>query len=259
MGKKLLLLATIVYIFILAPVGIVIVSSFSASRFITFPPQGWSLTWYESFLTERLWMNAFYISVTLAVLAPLTSIIVSIPAAIAMVRYNFRFKDPIRTFFLSPLSIPAVLVGIALALFLREIGLLGSSLGFFVGHIIITLPYAIRSLMVSLEGLPTSIEEAATNLGANPFQVFYKIILPLMKPGIMASALYGYIWSFEDVSISVFLAGTVTTLPVRMWGYIYHKDDPTIAAISTFCLLLILVVFLLVQMKIGEETLYGVM
>ena len=259
MGKKLSLLVAIVYAFILVPVIIVVVSSFSASRFITFPPQGWSLIWYENFLTEPLWMNALYASATLAVLAPLISIIISIPAAITMTRYNFRFKDSLRTFLLSPLTVPVVLIGISLAMLQREIGLLGSLQGLLIGHLILTLPYAVRSIMVSLEGLPTSIEEAAINLGATPFQTFYKITLPLMRPGIIAAALYGFIWSFEDVSVSVFLAGRTTTLPVRMWGYIYYKDDPTIAAISTFCVVLVIAAFLLLQKTVREKTLYGAM
>lgn len=251
------IIITLLYFFIVFPQIIVIAASFNEASFVYFPPKGFSFKWYIAFFTNSLWIKALYLSLILAISAVVISILISLPAAIAIIRYDFKLRGFVKSLLLSPLITPTVLLGIGLAVLYSRLGIYGSFESITMGHVLIVLPYTLRSLMVSLQGLPRSIEEAAKTLGASPLRTFWSITLPLIRPGIISGILLSFIWSFEDVTLTIFLAGTeTTTLPVRMWGYVFFFDDPTIAAISTVCLILSLAIFLALNKVVGVRGLF---
>jgi len=254
----------VMYMFILIPFTVIVGSSFSASQYVTFPPEGLSFKWFVHVLTSYDWMFAFFLSTVLALVAMIIAILVSLPAAKVLAKHKLKIMGQdvnvgLRTFFLSPIVIPMIVFGIGIAITLQTIGLYGTFPGLVIGHLIIVVPYVLRSLIVSFEGIPDSIEEAAVTLGATPVKTFFKITLPLAKSGLIAGSLFGFIWSFENVTVSIFLSvPEVTPLPVKMWGYLSEFADPSLCAVATIFIVLAFSVFIALYKRMGKASMFAV-
>jgi len=252
------------YFFILIPLIIIVGTSFSESQFVTFPPQGFSLKWFVTVLTSYEWMFAFFLSGVLALVAMSIAIVVSLPAAKALAKHKVQVggRDigvTLRTFFLSPIVIPMIVFGIGIAITLQTLGLYGTFPGLVIGHLIIVVPYMLRSLIVSFEGIPDSVEEAAITLGATPVKTFFSVTLPLAKSGLIAGSLFSFIWSFENVTVSIFLSVPgMTPLPIRMWGYLSEFADPSLCAVATIFIVIAFGVFIAVYRRMGKASMFAV-
>lgn len=248
------LVAYAVYLFLAAPIIVVILSSFSPTSYLKFPPEQFSLKWYANIFTAYGFVDGFINSIVLASLTTLVDIVIGVAASLCITRYNFRGKEALTNFFTSPLFLPGITFGFVLLQIFSAFSGMPIILKLFIGHTVIILPYIIRNTISSLIGFNWTLEEAAMSLGATPRQSFFKVTLPLIKPGLMAGALLAFLYSLDDATISAFLTGpTFVTLPIRMLAYMEFAFDPTLAAISTLLILMSLVAILALEKLVGLD------
>jgi len=236
--------ASAILLYLILPTLIVVPLSFSSSPHLQFPPPGFSLRWYEGYFGNPAWINPTLLSVEVAVASMVLSTALGTFAAYALVRGRLRAPGLITGVLISPMIVPAIVLGVALYRQFAAWGMIGSSLGLILCHSIGALPYVLIIVSATLAGLDTSLERASLTLGAGPVRTFLKVTVPLIRPGIISAALLAFIHSFDELVITMFVAGArVQTLPLKMWENIRAEIDPTIAAVS--CLLISLPVVLL--------------
>lgn len=242
----------IFFIFLLAPVIIIVGISFSNSYAMDFPPRGYSLRWFEYILNRKEFVNAFYVSVAIAVAASIVSLVLGLLASLAIVRFKFRGKTFVESLFMSPATLPTVIIGVALLQFFSLAGYTNSWNRLILGHVIICIPFTLRSVSASLYGFDKSLEEASLVLGANHLKTFYKIVLPIVRPGIVVALIFAFITSFDNFTISMFLINADTiTLPIRILTFLQWQFDPSVAAISALLIFLTFVVIMVIERVVG--------
>ncbi|CEJ11872.1 Inner membrane ABC transporter permease protein YdcV [bacterium YEK0313] len=234
------------YALIFAPVVMVVTTSFFADEIVSFPPSGLTLQWYVNAWAKREFARGFETSLKVALIATLIGVPLGTAAALALVRSNMRMKPAINSLLLGPLAMPGVVAGASLYMFYLKLENLidrdvnATITGLVAAHVLLTIPWTVRLATASLQGLDRGPEEAAANLGASPFTVFTRITLPMLRPGIVAAAIFSFIASFENLEITLLLVGPgLTTLPVAMLNYLEFRMDPTLAAVATVQILLI--------------------
>lgn len=251
-------LVAALYLFLLAPILVVIPLSFSNDNYLTFPPQSWGVRWYSEMLHHEALINALWVSLGVASVVTVLSLIAGIPAAYAIRRYEFRGRELLLNIFTAPLLLPSIVLGLAILLVFVRMQLLGTFTGLVIAHLIVTTPYVIRIMITAFSTLPPSVEEAATMLGAAPFTVFRRITLPLMMPGLVASAALAFLLSFDEVVISLFITGPrLTTLPVEIFNYVESRTDPMTAAISVVLIITTLLIIFLIERTLGLSRTIG--
>lgn len=243
-----------IVLFIIVPLPLVILSSFSASSMITFPPTGFSIKWYTGIFERMEYVRSFLLSLRLSLLCVLISVSVGTLASLALARYNFRGREIIRSVFLSPLMLPAVIVGLALLRFFASIRWVATFQGILLAHLILTTAYVIRTVSSSLVGFDNSLEEAARDLGASAFYTLRKVTLPLIKPGLIVAAIFAFIVSFDETTVSIFITGGRTiTLPVRIFSQLEYGLDPTVTAISSLLILMAVIALFIIGEVFGLD------
>ena len=227
------------YAVILTPLFFVGWLAFFSNEIVTFPPQGYTLRWFAHIFDQNNFVSGFITSLQVGVAAMLGGLLLGIPASLVLARRRFRGREALNTLLVLPLVVPGIVAGTAIYVFqievelATELPLLGSLAGLVLAHIMITIPWTARLLTASLSGFDRSIEEAAQNLGATPVQAFWRITMPVIKPGIVAAALFSFIISFGNLEMTLFLvAPGQTTLPIAILQYLQWRIDPTIAAVS---------------------------
>jgi putative spermidine/putrescine transport system permease protein len=240
------------FVFLPLPIVVVVISSFSRSGYLQFPPQALSLRWYAAFLSDAGWLRALGVSIVLAVLAAALVTLLALLAALARTRLRWRGAAAFDLLMLSPLLLPHAAIGLSLLTVLSALGWIGAYPGLLLAHAILCAPFAYRPLINALRRLDLSMEEAAMNLGAPPMLVFRKVTLPLLRSGIVAAFLFSFIISFDEVSVTLFLVGpNVTTLPVRVFTEIQESGSPVVAAISSFLVVATVLMFLAADRLVG--------
>lgn len=254
LGHTFRAIAWATYGFLLAPIVVVLVASFTAAEFVSFPPKGFSLRWYAEIARHADFLHSALLSLALAIATAVGSCAIAVPAAMALVRHRFPGRDFLATVFLSPLMLPSVVIGIALLQFSSRHGLLGNPAMLWLAHLVIASPYCLRLTMASLTGFDRNLELAARNLGAGRLQAFRRVTLPLIAPGVAAGAAFAFIVSFDDLVVSLFLASpTLTTLPVRIYNYIDQSSSPMITAVGALLVLLATAIVVLLDRTVGIE------
>lgn len=237
----------LILLYLLAPVIVVVATAFTTTAYPVFPPQGFTLMWFQKFLSMPEFTDAVQRSAMLATASTLVSTALGTFSALALARYRFRGREAISAFMLSPILFPTIVLGLALLVFYSYIGLQGSFLGLVAAHSVLTTPFVIRLVMASLSEFDPAVEEAARNLGAGWWRTFLQVTLPLIRPGVLAGAVFAFIISFDELVVTLFLAGPdMTTLPVRIYTFVEFSSEPTISAIST----LLIVVWMLIGVPI---------
>ena len=257
-GPLLKVLAALVYALLLAPVVIVVVISFSADSFIVFPPSGFSLRWYERAFANPVLMQGLQLSALLALVVAMLSLLVGLPAAYAISRGSVPGAAALKAFFLAPLLLPTLVIGLALLMTLQPWRLTATLPGLALGHMVVTVPFVIRLMVTTFSTLPEEVEAAAASLGASPWRVFRRVTLPLALPGLGASAFLAFLLSFDETVISLFLSGPrASTLPVEMVRYVEGRTDPLVAALSVILIVGTLGVVLIVERLVGVVRVIG--
>ena len=187
-----------------------------------------------------------------SLLGNVLSLLLGVPAAYALSRFDFRGKSLLNAVFLSPVLIPGIVLGFTMLKYLIVLYHLPIYLGLLVGHTVIMLPFVIRVISSSLSSFDFSIEEAAMSLGAGRMKTFFKVVLPNIKSGIIAGVLIAFLESFNNVDISLFMTGPgVSTLPIQMLTYVENYFDPTIAAISVVLMVITGVLMFVIEKIMG--------
>lgn len=240
-------LVFLLYLFLLAPLLIIIVISFNDAPYLIFPPESWSFRWYEELLTTEAFVSGFQRSIILATLTTILALIIGVPAAWAISRFDFPGRGIFVAFFTMPLMVPGIILGLGMLLVFSRYDLTSTYPGLLAAHLVVTLPFVIRIVGTSMLTLAPEYEEAALSLGATPRQAFWRVTLPLVRPGLVAGSAIAFLTSFDEVVLTLFLVGTtMKTLPVEVFNYVQTRTDPLVAALSVvlvgFSIILVLVI-----------------
>lgn len=244
--------AALALAFLQIPVVVVVLASLTTTSYLTVPPKGVTLRWYWDVLGDGAYLDAALFSLMLAVTATILSLGLGTAAAYALVRRRVPGAEAISAALMAPLVFPAVVVAVALLQYYTLVGLRGSFLALALAHTLITLPYVVRSVLASIAGADPAIEDAARTLGATGWTAFRLVTLPLIRPGLVAGAIFSFIVSFDNVPVSVFLVSVrETTLPVKIFAAVEHGIDPGIAAISTLLIIVTGLFLILAERWVG--------
>ncbi|MBE9605494.1 ABC transporter permease [Acetobacteraceae bacterium H6797] len=231
-------IAALLYAFLLAPLVFVLIVSVNGGSVPSFPPRDLSLRWYGEALHSRAFMDGLVTSLWLALAASAIATPIGTMAAFGIARGRFAGKAFLEALFLSPLIVPGIVIGIAALVWLAALDIREAWFRLVLGHALIVLPYSVRTVLASLARFDASLEEAALVFGASRRQVLLHVTLPLLRQSIAAGAIFAFILSFDDVSVSLFLTDAHTsTLPMAIMSYMQYNFDPSIAAISAMIIL----------------------
>ena len=220
--------------FMTLPTLIVVVASVNPTEMLAVPPSGVSFRWYEHALTYPQFRRAAVNSLIVTSVSAVVALPLGTAAALALVRYPVWGGRVWAALLLSPLVVPGVAAGLGFLILAARLGILQSSAVMIAAHVVLVLPFVIRSVMVSVANLDPLLERAAESLGARPWRVFWRVTLPLLRPGLFAALLFAVIVSVNEFVVSLFVSTRVTEiLPVAMYTYVVNYTDPTIAAVST--------------------------
>jgi putative spermidine/putrescine transport system permease protein len=240
--------------FLALPILVVIPSAFSAGPNLGFPPQGLSLMWFKNVVDHPEFLRALGMSLAVALISTALSLTLGTLAAFGLVRHRFPGRELFQLVFVAPLVFPAIVYGVAMLMVLSPLRLTRTILGLTLAHLVITLPYVVRTLSATLYGVDRRLEESAQILGANPWRTFWHVTFPLIRPGLIAGATFSLIVSFDEFTVSLFLTGPgLMTLPLEIYHYTEFTIDPTIAAISTVLIVLSVVTIMAIERFLGFE------
>ena len=227
-------ICVLVLVFLMLPILVIAPLSFNSDSFLLYPMSGFSLRWYEEFLTSPAWRQALMNSCIVSPFATLLAMLLGTPAAVGLTRIDFPGKAILTAVLISPMVVPLVIVGVATYLVFAPIGLSGSYIGLIIVHAALGVPFVVTTVSATLEGFDFNLVRAAASLGANPLTTFFRITLPLVAPGVISGGLFAFGTSFDEVVVTLFLAGPEqTTLPRQMFAGIRENISPTIAAVAT--------------------------
>ena len=245
-------MAIVSMVFILMPLFFVIWLAFFQQEIPSFPPDGYTLHWFAEVARNKVFASGFVLSVQVALLATSIGLLLGVPASLVIVRSKFIGQQWVNGLLLAPLIVPGVVLGTSLYVFQIQteittgLALKGSFGGLVAAPTLIVIPWTVRLVTANLAGMDRTIEEAAQNLGANRFTTFWRVTLPTIRPGIVAAALFGFVNSFGNLEMSLFLVGPGrTTLPIAILQYLEWKIDPTVAAASVLQIVMISVALLI--------------
>jgi len=240
--------------FIALPLAVVMLVAFTDKGFISMPFDGASFRWFKAILNDSDILDAIWLSTRLAFVAATIGAVLAVPAALAIARYRFVGRGALTSFFLSPMMIPAVVLGIAFLRFLSFLHLSGSLLALTATHVIVVLPYALRLILSAAVGLDRDAERAALSCGASRFTAFRRVVLPMIKTGVAGGWLLSFIQSFDELTMTIFVAtpGTIT-LPVAMYNHIEQTIDPLVASVSAVVIIGTVLLMVLLDRTIGLQ------
>ncbi len=243
-------------VFILAPILVVCLIAFTPQGFLSFPTHGPSLRWFVALWHNDDFISAFWSSIWLGLVSAGVATLLCVPAALAIARHTFPGKTALLALFQSPLMIPPVVLGIAFLRSFTQVGLSGTFLGLVIAHVVVVLPFALRTVLTALAATDRRLDDAAASLGSTPFRTFRRIVWPLILPGVVSGFVLAFITSFDEVTMTVFVASPrTTTLPVRLFLYIEDNIDPLVAAVSATLIVLATLALLVIDRLFGVDRL----
>ena len=245
-----LLIIILVFLFLLGPLLILFFSSFGET--LTFPPRNLTIAWYPKVIGMRFFREAFKTSLILGFGATLAALFLGIPAAYALTRFSFIGKSVIENVFISPLIVPALVIGFSLLRFFVQFVNFPILLGLFLGHTVLLFPYTVRVTSASLKNFDFQIEEAAISLGAPPLKSFFYMVLPNIRVGVLSAFILSFATSFNNVPVSLMLTGPgMVMLPIQMLTYMEYYYDPSIAALSVLIMIFIVLITQITERLLG--------
>jgi putative spermidine/putrescine transport system permease protein len=241
-------LSTLILLFLALPIIVIVLTSFGKDAFGSFPPEAWTLGWYEQLFADgSKWPAALSLSVLVASMTTVFSLVLGITAATALVRSDLPLRSAVYGLVLAPLVIPQVVIALGLFLLFEPAAMLGSPIAIAFGHTVLASPIAVMILMATLKGIDERLEDAAASMGASRLTVWRRITFPLAAPGMIAAAIFSFITSFDEFFISQFLSSVDTvTLPVQVFNVLQYNVDPSVTAISAILIAVAVVALALV-------------
>ncbi len=230
---------------LLFPIVILVVLSFSGESYLHFPPQAWSLRWYDKFFGDDDWQSALWTSLSIGAASCLMASIIGFLGAYALVRGRFGGKRLLMSVVLLPMIVPQIITSVAIYFLSARLGLVGSKIWIAVCHTMLALPIVVVMLSSALQAVDGNLERAAFGMGATQAQVFRRVVIPLALPGVISAALFAFLSSFDELIVALFLSGVGSeTLPVHIWNSLQMSVEPTVAAVSSVFVGLTVVVLL---------------
>ena len=244
--------AVVFSIFMLLPLAVIMIVSFTDEGYVRFPPGSFGLRWYAEAMRNTYFQNGLVVSLQIAFFVAAVSGVLGILAAFVLGRYRFPGRNAILSVLLMPVAIPHIVMAIAMLQFMALLALPSAPMGIVAGHILISLPFVLRLTMTSVLALDPLIERASYSLGASPYQTFRYVVLPMIAPGAAAGTIFAFLISFDEVTISLFLAlpGS-TTLPAEIFNFASQGSDPVITAVSGAMIIFAIVLMLIVERFYG--------
>lgn len=250
------IVALLALAYLVLPLVVIVGASLTTTSYLAFPPQGLTLHWYKVMIEDPSYVAAFTTSTLLALAATAVGIVLAVPASLALARYAFPGRGALSAMLLSPLVLPYVVLGAALLQYGAAIGLVRSFAALLVGHVIIVMPFVLRSILPLLTPEQRALEEASADLGARPVTTFFLVVLPQIRSGIVAGGLLAFISSWINVELSIFnTTSELNTIPVKMFNYVQYTIDPTIAAVSAITIVVAAAAIILIDLLIGLDML----
>jgi spermidine/putrescine transport system permease protein len=247
-----------IVVFLYAPILILIIFSFNDHEIVSFPWEGFTLRWYREFLANDALLGALRTSLFIATISSIVTVVLAIPASIALVRRRFFGKGLASGLLFAPLVIPLVVFGISLLILFNEIGIPLSSYTVMIGHVVLAMPFAILTIVPRLERIPPSLEEASRDLGAGWLQTFRNITLPLLAPAVVSSFIICFTLSFDEIVVASFVAGTQTTFPIYLFSQLRLPQSlPQVIAVAVVVMTTSVVIVLLSEIwrRLGDRRL----
>ncbi len=239
--------AGLIYLFLYVPIAVLIVYSFNKSK-LNAVWTGFTFDWYIKLMHNHDVVEAMYTSLLVAFVSTIAATMIGTLAAVGMYRYHFRGKTALDAMLYLPIVIPEIVMGISLLILFTQLRLPLGFLTLIAAHITFSVPFVVVVVKTRLEGFDKSMEEAAMDLGATPWQTFTKVTLPIIAPGVIASALLAFTLSIDDVIISFFVAGPGSaTLPLKIFSMVKFGVTPEINALSTLMLVVTLVIVIIAE------------
>lgn len=250
----------LIFVFMLGPIVITAATTINEGSYSRFPPQGFSLKWWQMALSPE-WLRPLWFTFYLAAIVGFISLLFGLLLAFALTRYRFPGRDALSTLAFGPIILPNLVIGIALLQMFVYLGLqqyIGLT-GLIIGHLVISLPYAVRTISVSLQSMPPNLELAAMNLGASRWIILKEITLPLIKSGIFAGTIFAFIHSFNDINVALFLSTpTAQVINIKILGHLEYGFEPVVAAVAMMTLVVPLLMVFITERYIGiGDFIYG--
>lgn len=240
------LLGIAVVVFIAAPLFIIVPMSFSTSSSLQFPPPGYWFGYYHAYFTDMRWLRPTLNSIVIATATMALTMLLVVPATFALVRHRFVGRSAADLMMIAPLAVPHIVMAVGYYSFLGGLGLVQTRLGVVLAHTCLSVPIAFLVLSANLKGFDRTLERAAQSLGASPARTFLHVTLPLLRPGLIISALFAFVQSFDETVVAIFISGRdAETLPRKMFDSIRQEADPVIAVISTLLFVAVLLALVL--------------
>lgn len=227
-----------VMVFLLGPLVVLVLLSFDSSQWLQFPPPGWTLQWYAEVFADPGWLVSLLTSLEIGVAVTILSVLLGLLCGFAVVRGRFPGRGLLRGFFLAPMIMPSIVLGIALYATFLKLHMAGTFPGFVLAHLVLALPFAVVAITSALEQCDISLENAAMLCGAGLWEARLRVVLPAIRHGIFSAAIFSFLTSWDEVVVAIFMASpTLQTLPVRMLGEVRQDLSPDIAVVSTLLVL----------------------
>lgn len=236
----------LVFLFLIGPLLIIIPLSFNAQPYFTFSkamlsfdPAGYSLRWYQDFFTSSEWLNAIKNSFIIGIASTFLATVLGTVAALGLSSRHMPARGAIMALLISPMIVPLIISAAAMFFFFSKVNLAQTYVGVILAHTALGIPFVVITVTATLSSFDTTLIRAAHSLGANPTRTFFKVVLPLVTPGVVSGALFAFITSFDEVVVVLFIAGPEQrTMPIQMWSGIREQISPTILAVATMLVLL---------------------
>ena len=252
------LLAWVVLGYLALPLVIIVGASLTTTDFLVFPPQGLTLRWYGAVLQDSTYLSAFGVSTILALSATVAAGLLAIPACLAIARYRFNGRSAAEALFMSPLVLPHLVLGAAFLQYGSAIGLVRSFPALMVGHVVVIVPFVMRSVLPQLSDEQRALEDASMDLGASRATTFFLVTLPQIRGGVVSGAVLAFISSWINVELSIFNVTTdLMTIPVKLFNYVQYTIDPTIAAVSSITIIAAAALIVSLDIIFGLDVLPG--
>jgi len=246
----------LVMIFLILPIVIIVLFSFNPTSATIFPMTGFTTRWYKEVLKNELFISGIINSIYVALIASSLSVIIGMFTSFALIRYKFKFKEIMSYVVLLPITLPAILLGIALLSFFASLNVSRSLLTVILSHVVFCTPFVVLIMNSRLEELDIAVEEAAKDLGANNIQTFRYIIFPLIRPSLIGTMMITFGLSFDEFLVTFFVIGRKNTLPIVIWGMLRRGVSPSINAIATMILIISMVLIITANRILKLRTLY---
>jgi putative spermidine/putrescine transport system permease protein len=234
----------LVVLFLMAPLLIVFPISLSSSEYLQFPPPGVSLKWFERYFTSIAWIDATIQSLKIGAAVSVASLLLGVPLSFSLVRGRLNVLRFVEKLVLAPVIVPNMVIAVSIYGLFATLKLIGSWPAVAMAHTLLALPFVTLVVTSGLRGADPLLERAAIGLGASPFQAFWRVTLPQIRPSLVTGGLFAFVISFDELVIAIFLSGAQATLPKRMFENITFAIDPTIAAVSVLKILAVLAILL---------------